>query len=132
LVQTLGLKIDDLEWISYGYKEYEVPLRTTNRISFKLKPTVSEKSLTELIKGKAVFDYTHFGTIMIKIDNVYGDVVSLANEIYESGITEYCLPDFIANIEKHEDPLYSAQYFLNHTKQIGIGGVPDSDKAHHQ
>lgn len=127
LVQTLGLKIDDLEWISYGYKEYEVSLRPTNRISFKLKSNVSEKTLDELIKGKAEFDYTHFGTIMIKVNNVYGDVVSLANEIYESGITEYCLPDFIANIERHEDPLYSAQYFLNHTKQIGIGGVLDSD-----
>ncbi|KAB2850309.1 MAG: S8 family serine peptidase, partial [Ignavibacterium sp.] len=127
LVQTLGLKIDDLEWISFGYKEYEVPLRPTNRISFKLKSNISEKTIYELIKGKAEFDYTHFGTIMVKVNNAYGDVVSLANEIYESGITEYSLPDFIANIERHEDPLYSAQYFLNHTKQIGIGGVPDSD-----
>ncbi len=127
LVQTLGLDVDDLEWISYGYKEYEVPLRPTNRISFKFKSNISKKTLDELIKGKAEFDYTDFGTIMIKVNNVYGDVVSLANEIYESGITEYCLPDFIANIERHEDPLYSAQYFLNHTKQIGIGGVLDSD-----
>ncbi|TAL59413.1 MAG: peptidase S8, partial [Bacteroidetes bacterium] len=120
ILTYLNFTTKDIEWYSFGYKLNDVTLlRPTNRISFKLKTGYTQESLDKFMKGKAVFDHTHFGTLMIKANNIEMDIVSLANEIYESGITDYCLPDFIANIERNDDPLYSQQYFLNHTGQFG-------------
>jgi hypothetical protein len=125
-LNVLGLERGDLEWYSFGYKENgQTPLRPTNRISFKLKVGFAEHALEPFMQGKATFDHTHFGTSQIKVNGPEVDLISLANEIYESGIVEYCLPDFIANISHLDDPLYPEQYFLNNTGQFG--GAYDVD-----
>ncbi len=120
IFKNLNLTTSDIEWCSFGYKENGVTaLRPTNRISFKLKSGFTKNDLRKFMEDKAIFDNTNFGTLMIKANKINLDVVSLANEIYESGVAVYCLPDFIANITKLEDPLYSQQYYLNHTGQFG-------------
>jgi hypothetical protein len=125
IIRNVGLSLTDIEWYSFGYLvEGSSPLRPTNRISFKLKAG-SHQQLERFMQGKATFDHTHFGTPQIKVNGPEVDLVSLANEIYESGIAEYCLPDFIANITRFDDPLYPEQYFLNHTGQFG--GAYDVD-----
>lgn len=124
----IGLSIKDLEWFSYGYIANEVTqLRPTNKISFKLKSGISRKALDSFIDGKALFDQTNFGTPQIRMINPFDDIILLSNKIYESGLVEYCHPDFFANIVPHQDPLYPQQYHLNHIKQIGIGGIIDTD-----
>ncbi len=51
----------------------------------------------------------------------WDNLLEYSNLIYESGLVEYCHPNFIAPREKHQinDPLYSEQYYLNNTGQLG-------------
>lgn len=56
----------------------------------------------------------------------YSKLLELANRIYESGLVEYCHPNFIMEIEKFQDDLfYPDQYYLNNTGQFG--GTPGID-----
>ncbi|HSW53766.1 MAG TPA: S8/S53 family peptidase [Ignavibacteriaceae bacterium] len=127
ILTDIGLSIEDIEWYSFGYIANNItPLRPTNRISFKLRTGYSRNDLEPFIKGKATFDSTPFGTPQIKINEPKDDIVLLSNKIYKSGFVEYCHPDFIADIILYDDPLYSQQYFLNHTQQFG-GNKFDTD-----
>ncbi len=128
ILKNIGLTLYDLEWYSFGYTANgETTLKPTNRISFKLKKGSTKNDLEKILKGRAVFDSTYYGTPQLKVNGVNVDIVSLANEIYESGIVEYCYPDFIANIVHNDDPLYPYQYYLNNYKKTDIGGVVDAD-----
>ena len=128
ILMHIGIDINELEWYSFGYiANEEISLRPTNRISFKLKAGINEDKLIDKMERRAVFAYTHYGTKQIEVKGADIDIISLSNEIYESGIAEYCYPDFIANIVHNDDPLYPDQYFLNNTKKLGIGGTVDAD-----
>lgn len=51
------------------------------------------------------------------------DVLKVANEIKESGLVEWCQPNFIAD-RKVGNPLYPDQYYLNNTGQFGgVAGI---------
>ncbi|GHB53843.1 S8 family serine peptidase [Mongoliitalea lutea] len=65
-----------------------------------------------------------YGSLMIKPDNV-SDLFLLSNQIYESGLVEWCEPDFLVSIVKHQsvtptDPLFPQQYYLNQPNNIDI------------
>lgn len=128
ILNQCGLTLEDIEWFSFGYTANgETNLKPTNRIAFKLKKGIDLSTLVRTIDGRAIIAYTHYGTPQIKITGLNVDLVSFANEIYESGIVEYCYPDFIANIVHDDDPLYPYQYFLDNFKKTDIGGVVDAD-----
>lgn len=64
------------------------------------------------------------GNYMIKPKNVK-DLLVLSNEIFESGLVDWCEPDFLISIVKHQtitptDPLFPQQYFLNQPNNIDI------------
>jgi hypothetical protein len=50
--------------------------------------------------------------------------LSLANTIYESGLVEWCEPNFIIEIVKHQqiptDQFFGQQYYLNQNNNIDI------------
>jgi serine protease len=128
ILNKIGLVPEDIEWYSFGYiADGETFLRPTNRLSFKLKEGISFDNLEKLLNGRAVFAHTYLGTQQIQVNGPDVDIISLANEIYESGIAEYCLPDFIANIVHNDDPLFPYQYYLFNYKKTNLGGVVDAD-----
>jgi hypothetical protein len=80
--------------------------------------------LSSIIQNKIKIENNLYGTTMLKVTAQDGDVLSLANEIYESGMVEYSHPDFIANIAPSDDPYYSNQYYLNNSGQFnGTSGI---------
>lgn len=119
-LKELDINLTDLEWYSFGYKyENGHPLAPTNKISFLLKSEFSLPYLEQIVNNRAMYYRTHHGTLMLNVVKPDVNVLSLANEIYESGIVEYCHPDFIADISRSIDPLYQDQYYLNNTGQFG-------------
>ena len=125
-LKELDINLIDLEWYSFGYKyENNNPLAATNKISFLLKSEFSIPSLEKVINNRATYFRTNYGTLMLNVINPNINVIALANEIYESGIVEYCHPSFIADINRQIDPLYQDQYYLNNTGQFG--GVTNVD-----
>ena len=63
--------------------------------------------------------------MVVKLNN-WNNIFDVANAIYESGMTEWCHPDFATIIERTtiNDPLYSQQYYLKNTGQAGgVSGI---------
>lgn len=119
-LKDLNIDSTDIEWSSFVF-EYEngTTLKPTNGITLMFKPGYDIASISGLIKDDAVFIRKDFGVIHLRATRYDIDVLSLANRIYESGMVEFCHPDFYANIALYSDPLYGEQYFLNNTGQFG-------------
>lgn len=64
-----------------------------------------------------------YNTYLFEISST-SNCVNLANRIQESGLVEFCQPNFIGGI-KLANPLYPDQYYLNNTGQFG--GTPGID-----
>ncbi len=121
IIMSMGLSLDYVEWYSFCYLADGIEiLKPTNKISFRMLSSIDSKELETYIKNKATFDKTYFGTPQLRILTPNIDIISLSNEIYESGLVEYCYPDFIANITHYDDPLYPQQYYLRAVPKIGI------------
>lgn len=64
-----------------------------------------------------------YGTVTAKPCKLE-NLLKVANDIFESGLVEWSEPDFIVEIEKHQqiptDPLFNQQYYLNQTNNIDI------------
>lgn len=98
IVESRGFEPDEFEWLSFGYTYQGGEVLPTNRIGFSLKSGYTQQSLEDLIRGDAVFDSTPYGTPQLKVVKQDGDVFGIANRVYESGLVDYCTPDFIARI----------------------------------
>jgi serine protease len=120
VVKDFEIDERDLDWYSFGYRlETGASMRPTNRISFLLKTKYSLQDLERIVRNRATYDRTPYGTLMLRVIGPQVSVIDLANEVYESGIVEYCHPDFIAELVRYTDPLYPEQYYLNNTGQFG-------------
>lgn len=99
---------------SYLYEGSE--LNVLNEIILKPKVALSEienrfKNSIRLKKAKK------YNTALFEVisDN---KVLDIANKIFESGMTEWCHPNFIAD-RRLGNTLYPDQYYLNNTGQFG-------------
>ena len=91
----------------------------TGEILFKPKKGISFERINEITKGQLSIVKEKYGTFRVFV-NEYSQLLDLANEIYESGLVEYCHPNFIMEIVRQQnDPLYPDQYYLNNTGQFG-------------
>ncbi|MFS2575354.1 S8 family peptidase [Parabacteroides distasonis] len=95
-------------------------LYVTNHILLKPKNGVSIDSIlagmNEIVE---VVDQTKYGVYTLSVNQGF-DVLTYANIIYENGLVDFCHPDFIMRITQFlNDPLYSEQYYLNNTGQLG-------------
>lgn len=106
--------------------EYQgFPLIPTGEIVLKPKQGISFDQINTYCKGNLRFvKQTLYGTITIK-PTLLNNLLKVANTIFESGLVEWCEPDFIIEIVKHQtitptDPLYNQQYYLNQANNIDI------------
>ena len=96
----------------------------------------AKKADIQMINGK-------FGTTLVKETDTYlllkvargGDALDVANQYQESGLVEFSHPNFIIQVEKHQqvipnDPYFVNQFTLNNTGQVfndGHFGMADAD-----
>ena len=106
-------------------------LYPTKTLRVKLKPNFKITDIEkQLDKHEIVRTENKYGVLKIEVKNIH-KVIEIANKIYESGISEYSIPDFYIPIQLNQvnDPLFSLQYQMHNTGQIvdGIAGVEDMD-----
>ncbi|GGH22387.1 hypothetical protein FAZ19_14090 [Sphingobacterium alkalisoli] len=93
----------------------------TGEIVLKLKSGESIQKLLDQYKGQVTLAKTgRRSKFTLRTTNL-SDVLSIANRIYESGIAEWCHPDFIVPITRNSnDTHYPLQYYLNQANNIDI------------
>ncbi len=102
-----------------AYKFGNLPFYLTGEILLQPKPGVPIEKILKFIDNKAkVEQKTEYNTFVLETP-YWNKLLEFSNRIYESGLVNYCHPNFIAPIEKTTDPLYSEQYYLNNTGQFG-------------
>jgi serine protease len=97
----------------------------TGDILLQPKKGISISTILHFVQGKAALTtQTEYNTFVLKIKDI-AQTLSVANKIYESGLVDWCHPDFLAEIIKlQNDPLYAQQYYLNNTGQLnGVAGI---------
>lgn len=110
----------EFERFIYGYKIGDNPFYLTGEILLQPKESVDIYEITKFSSNKIyVITATNYNTYKMGVFD-WSEIIDLANKIYESGLVEYCHPNFIAEIVRHQtDPLYPQQYYLNNTGQFG-------------
>lgn len=109
-----------LEDVSYSYLYDSFPLIPTGEILLQPKQNVTIQTVLDIVGNRAtVKEATKYNTFALKVKDL-NELLSLANQIYESGLVDWCHPDFWAEIVRLQtDPLYPDQYYLNNTGQFG-------------
>ena len=117
--------------------KFQIPVYITKRTGFTyffdgrimLKPRkgVTIEEILNQKSGIKLLDKLSSGIHFLAVEE--GEkVLTIANQIYESGLVEACLPNYLAPIVQHHiptDPNYANQYYLNNTGQSG--GTPGID-----
>lgn len=101
-----------------AFRVNSVPLIVTNVISFRPKASINE--IERFFKSRIRFrDRTASGVYHYIVHN-FRETLAVANALAESGLVEWCQPDFVIEIKTTSlDPLYNQQYYLNNTGQTG-------------
>jgi hypothetical protein len=127
-----NLKATDL---LYAYTYNKSKIIPTGTIVLKNKKGVSIEQIINLIGGSQIEKYHSdpYGNVYIIPKKLKG-LFQLANTIYESGLVEFCHPDFICDIRHANviydkkkakassgtnDAYYNNQYYLKNTGQNG-------------
>jgi hypothetical protein len=118
-----SLKKKLIEYV-VAFRTNFLPVIATNVISLLPKGSIYE--VERSFKGQIKFrDKTTSGVYHYVVNN-FQETLSIANAIAESGLVEWCHPDFVIEIKATTvDPLFSQQYYLNNTGQTG--GVNNMD-----
>lgn len=98
-----------------------VELIFTGEIVLKPKDGINIQKIIALVNNniyiKSVSEYNTYVMDVVHWDSLF----FYANAIYESGLVDYCHPNFIAPIEVTSvDPLYNQQYYLNSINDVDI------------
>lgn len=103
-----------------SYQLGNLPFYLTGEILLQPKADISIERILKLIDNRAeITRHTKYNTFVLETDD-WIKILNYSNKIYESGLAEYCHPNFIAPVELSQtDPLYQYQYYLNNTGQYG-------------
>lgn len=87
----------------------------------KPKDNYSIQKIISLVNSNiSIKSVSKYNTYVMNV-SYWDSLFVYANKIYESGMVDYCHPDFIATIELFSsDSLYNQQYYLNNANDIDI------------
>src|SRR5258708_7711215 len=100
-----------------GFRINSTPIIATNVISFEAK---TDAEVIQKFRNRIRFhDKTEHSVYNYTVSDLR-KTLKFANEVEESGLVEWCQPDFVIEIKAATtDPLYNPQYYLNNTGQNG-------------
>ena len=132
LEKSLYSNLSDREFHIPVFRSNGTPVYFTNKILLQPKLGTSVDRLLRLANNRAALrEVTKYGMVILQVSRPE-NLFTLANLIYESGLVEWCHPDFLVRIKTTQtpiviptDPLYPNQYYLNNTGQAG--GFPGID-----
>jgi subtilisin family serine protease len=99
---------------------YEAPFYITGDILMQPKQGISAEYILSKFKIKGmIVKKRQTGNVVVRLSD-WNISIDIANAIYESGLVDWCHPDFITKTERTTtDPLFSQQYYLKNTGQNG-------------
>lgn len=106
------------------FQSDRIPMFINGEILIELKSGIPIESVINFIgrEGKSYEEEKNNSYKIVFKD--WGEVIGIANLIYESGLVNYSHPNFKATINKFQavpnDPLYQQQYYLNQGNNIDI------------
>lgn len=122
LINTKNLKkYKEFSNVMPVYQFGKLPFILTGEILMQTKNNTSVEEILKLVNNNVfVKKKAKYNTYILQTE-YWDKLLEYSNLIYESGMVEYCHPNFIAPMEKYQinDPLYSEQYYLNNTGQFG-------------
>ncbi|MEC3905968.1 S8 family serine peptidase [Tamlana sp. 2201CG12-4] len=112
-------------------KESNFKMFPTKTIRVKLKPNINTEDITKLFQKNDILKIEKkYGILRVHIEDI-NKILEIANEIYESGLAEFSIPDFYIPMELNQinDPLFSQQFQMHNTGQSidGVSGVNNID-----
>ena len=93
----------------------EFKMYPTRTIRVKLKPNSTRSQLNKILSEKEVSNVREkYGIIRIELKDIH-KALKIANEIYESGLAYFSIPDFYTPIAINQvnDPLFPLQFQCN-------------------
>ncbi|MBK7406660.1 MAG: S8 family serine peptidase [Saprospirales bacterium] len=130
LVDRLGLANFSIRSAHFGVTlEDGFQMWLTHQVVLRMKPGLDWFMLTPYLSGDQIRFYDEaYGNIRFELDDI-DQVIAMANTLQNSGMVEYCHPDFYAPVTRFQDPLYSEQFQMNNTGQTidGYPGLNDID-----
>ena len=108
-------------------------LGCTDELVFSLKKDVKLSAVTEHFPIEILKISSSYVLAKTKSDKHY-DILSVSNDIQESGLVVFSHPNFIINVQKHydsiKDPYFTYQFYLHSVGQLINDGhytTPDAD-----
>lgn len=129
LVDRLGLQEFTVRSAHFGFTlDDGFQTWLTHHLVLRMKPGLDRFLLTPFLGDQARFFDEAYGNIRFELDDIH-QVLPVANLIRESGLVEYCHPDFYAPVSRFQDPLFPVQFQMHNTGQKidGHTGVEDID-----
>ncbi|MDR2910008.1 MAG: S8 family serine peptidase [Bacteroidales bacterium] len=102
------------------YHNSEIPFYVTGDILLQPQKGVTVENIMNkfVIDGQITKKWIG-GSVAVWLNN-WDNVMDIANAIYESGMVEWCHPDFATIIERTtSDPMFNQQYYLKNTGHSG-------------
>jgi hypothetical protein len=123
-VKDAGQKLSDEEFgrnkiFAYKFSGYDTPFLMTGDIVMQPKEGVSPEEILDKYDIDAeTVNKTDIGVIVQLKD--WSTILKTANTIYESGMVDWCHPDFVSQKKRlTNDQYFSQQYYLKNTGQTG-------------
>lgn len=107
--------------VSRGYRIEDLELWLTHDVLVSLAAGVSERQFLDTFSTSGLTVVAHAaGWLKVAVPEIDA-VLSLANRMHESPLTQWAHPDFRVTVERSSDPLFGEQYYLHNEGQIVDG-----------
>ena len=105
---------------AHKFSGSDIPYYLTGDIVMQPKNDVSAQTILSKFRVNGqIVKKTGTGIVIVRLED-WNSITDVANSIYESGLVEWCHPDFITKIERTtNDPFFLQQYYLKNTGQDG-------------
>ena len=110
---------EKIKYYTYAKNIQDERVLFRNEIAVKLKNPNNINTVLSIIQDYSVSNVEIEDSVFLYIVcDTESDLIMLANQLYESGLTHYSEPDFYMNYEYYyNDPYYGQQYYLHNTGQ---------------
>lgn len=111
--------LEKVKYYTYAKNIQNKRVLFRNEIAVKLKQSSNISSVLSITQNYSISDIEIEDSVFLYITCANeSDLIMLANQLYESGLTQYSEPDFYLNYEcYYNDLYYEQQYYLHNTGQ---------------
>jgi hypothetical protein len=117
-IESIKQNLSEVHYATPSFKWNNSEFYATNQVIIKLRNSVSIHNILQNYTNEVVLvKSTKYGTHLLQVNQI-NQIFTIANQIHESGLVEWCYPNFVGG-RRIDNPIYPEQYYLNNTGQLG-------------